>query len=98
MFPSLCLYFVKLQHSFDPILHKPSLARDILHRRDEHDERFRGLLYSIGQLIPNSVAQLTSMSNSHVSALPLVSRLSHDQQYKPVSDSYNLGSISKGSA
>jgi hypothetical protein len=36
------------QHVLTPLVHQPSFARDLLHRRDVHDEPFRGLLLSIG--------------------------------------------------
>jgi hypothetical protein len=29
-------------------VHKPSFAMDVLNRRDQRDEAFRGLLFSIG--------------------------------------------------
>lgn len=38
------------QHVLTPLVHQPSFARDLLHRRDIHDEAFRGLLLSIGTL------------------------------------------------
>jgi hypothetical protein len=37
------------QHVLTPLVHQPSFARDLLHRRDLHDEAFRGLLLSIGK-------------------------------------------------
>ena len=37
------------QHVLTPLVHQPSFARDLLHRRDVHDEPFRGLLLSIGE-------------------------------------------------
>jgi hypothetical protein len=39
------------QHVLTPLVHQPSFARDLLHRRDVHDEAFRGLLLSIGQSV-----------------------------------------------
>lgn len=38
------------QHVLTPLVHQPSFARDLLHRRDVNDEAFRGLLMSIGEL------------------------------------------------
>jgi hypothetical protein len=40
------------QHVLTPLVHQPSFARDLLHRRDVHDEPFRGLLLSIGESYP----------------------------------------------
>jgi hypothetical protein len=40
---------IKHQHALVPLVHKPSFADDMLHRRDETDEQFRGLLSSIGE-------------------------------------------------
>lgn len=37
------------QHVLTPLVHQPSFARDLLHRRDINDEPFRGLLLSIGE-------------------------------------------------
>lgn len=37
------------QHVLVPIVHKPSFASDLLHRRDQRDETFRGLVASIGE-------------------------------------------------
>lgn len=37
------------QHVLVPIVHKSSFASDLLHRRDQRDETFRGLLASIGE-------------------------------------------------
>lgn len=46
-------YFLSLhmlhQHVLTPLVHQPSFARDLLHRRDVQDEPFRGLLLSIGE-------------------------------------------------
>lgn len=39
---------VQYQHALVPLCHQPSLARDILHRRDQKDEAFRCFLLSIG--------------------------------------------------
>jgi hypothetical protein len=39
------------QHVLTPLVHQPSFARDLLHRRDVHDEAFRGLLLSIGESV-----------------------------------------------
>lgn len=45
-------FFISLhtryQHALVPFLHRPSFAWDILQRRDQRDEAFRGLLFSIG--------------------------------------------------
>jgi hypothetical protein len=35
------------QHVLTPLVHQPTFARDLLHRRDINDEAFRGLLLSI---------------------------------------------------
>jgi hypothetical protein len=40
---------IKHQHALVPLVHKPSFADDMLHRRDETDVQFRGLLSSIGE-------------------------------------------------
>ena len=40
---------IKRQHVLVPLIHKPSFASDVLHRRDQLDEAFRGLLLSIGE-------------------------------------------------
>lgn len=45
---------IKHQHALVPLVHKPSFADDMLHRRDETDEQFRGLLSSIGESAPCS--------------------------------------------
>jgi len=39
---------MKHQHMLVPLVHWPSFAQDVLHRRDEVDESFRGLLLSMG--------------------------------------------------
>lgn len=41
--------YMRHQHVLVPIVHKPSFASDVLHRRDQRDETFRGLLASIGE-------------------------------------------------
>ncbi|WOO76537.1 uncharacterized protein LOC62_01G000164 [Vanrija pseudolonga] len=38
---------VKHQHVHVPLVHRPSFAQDVLHRRDEGDEAFRGLILSM---------------------------------------------------
>ncbi len=38
---------MKHQHMLVPLVHRPSFAQDVLHRRDEGDEAFRGLLLSM---------------------------------------------------
>ncbi|BEI97789.1 hypothetical protein CcaverHIS631_0300880 [Cutaneotrichosporon cavernicola] len=38
---------MKHQHMLVPLVHRPSFAQDVLHRRDEEDEAFRGLLLSM---------------------------------------------------
>lgn len=43
------------QHVLTPLVHQPTFARDLLHRRDIHDEAFRGLLMSIGGFTPVSI-------------------------------------------
>lgn len=40
--------FIRLQHPLVPICHQPSFAKDMLHRRDQRDESFRGFVLSIG--------------------------------------------------
>lgn len=40
---------MKHQHMLVPLVHRPSFAQDVLHRRDENDEAFRGLLLSMGE-------------------------------------------------
>lgn len=49
-------FFVSLhmrhQHGLMPLVHKPTFAQDVLQRRDVADETFRGLLCSIGELLP----------------------------------------------
>ena len=40
---------VRYQHALVPLCHQPSLARDILHRRDQKDEAFRCFLLSVGE-------------------------------------------------
>ncbi|KIR59192.1 hypothetical protein I314_04705 [Cryptococcus bacillisporus CA1873] len=42
--------YLKHQHPLLPLVHRPSFAQDVLHRRDRVDEAFRGLLLSIGKL------------------------------------------------
>jgi len=42
--------FMRHQHALVPLVHKPSFAMDVLNRRDQRDEAFRGLLFSIGSL------------------------------------------------
>jgi len=39
---------VQYQHALVPLCHQPSLAKDILRRRDQKDEAFRCFLLSIG--------------------------------------------------
>lgn len=39
--------YMKHQHMLVPLVHRPSFAQDVLHRRDEVDEAFRGLLLSM---------------------------------------------------
>jgi hypothetical protein len=36
------------QHALVPLVHQPSFALDVLHRRDQRDESFRCLLISLG--------------------------------------------------
>nr|XP_018263979.1 uncharacterized protein I303_03857 [Kwoniella dejecticola CBS 10117]OBR86137.1 hypothetical protein I303_03857 [Kwoniella dejecticola CBS 10117] len=47
-------FFISLhmihQHSLVPIVHRPTFANDLLHRRDQRDETFRGFLASIGHI------------------------------------------------
>lgn len=38
---------VKHQHVLVPLVHRPSFAQDVVHRRDEGDEAFRGLILSM---------------------------------------------------
>ncbi|KAL1413725.1 hypothetical protein Q8F55_001507 [Vanrija albida] len=38
---------MKHQHVLVPLVHRPSFAQDVLHRRDEGDEAFRGLILSM---------------------------------------------------
>lgn len=44
-------FFIKMyltcQHCLVPLIHKPTFSQDVLKRRDNDDEAFRGLLYSI---------------------------------------------------
>lgn len=40
---------VRHQHALVPFMHRPSFAWDILFRRDQRDEAFRGLLFSISE-------------------------------------------------
>lgn len=40
--------YMRHQHALVPLVHKPTFAMDVLHRRDQRDEAFRGLLFSIG--------------------------------------------------
>ena len=40
--------FMRHQHALVPLVHKPTFAMDVLNRRDQRDEAFRGLLFSIG--------------------------------------------------
>ncbi|KIR51152.1 hypothetical protein I315_06334 [Cryptococcus gattii Ru294] len=42
--------YLKHQHPLLPLVHRPTFAQDVLHRRDRVDEAFRGLLLSIGRL------------------------------------------------
>ncbi|KAL7418286.1 hypothetical protein Q5752_006742 [Cryptotrichosporon argae] len=42
--------FIKHQHALVPLVHRPTFAGDMLHRRDERDNAFRGLLASIGTI------------------------------------------------
>lgn len=42
--------YLKYQHPLLPLVHRPTFAQDVLHRRDRNDEAFRGLLLSIGRL------------------------------------------------
>lgn len=42
--------YLKYQHPLLPLVHRPTFAQDVLHRRDGIDEAFRGLLLSIGRL------------------------------------------------
>jgi hypothetical protein len=37
------------QHALVPLVHQPSFAQDVLHRRDQRDESFRCLLISVGK-------------------------------------------------
>ncbi|AFR94585.2 hypothetical protein C343_02669 [Cryptococcus neoformans C23] len=39
--------YLKYQHPLLPLVHRPTFAQDVLHRRDRNDEAFRGLLLSI---------------------------------------------------
>ncbi|KAK1921136.1 hypothetical protein DB88DRAFT_499777 [Papiliotrema laurentii] len=39
--------YMRHQHALVPLVHKPTFAMDVLHRRDQRDEAFRGLLFSI---------------------------------------------------
>ncbi|AAW45173.2 expressed protein [Cryptococcus deneoformans JEC21] len=39
--------YLKYQHPLLPLVHRPTFAQDVLHRRDRIDEAFRGLLLSI---------------------------------------------------
>ncbi|WWD01551.1 hypothetical protein V866_008496 [Kwoniella sp. B9012] len=52
-------FFISLhmrrQHALVPIVHRPSFAQDLLHRRDQKDENFRGLLASIVAYVPMSL-------------------------------------------
>nr|XP_019042855.1 hypothetical protein I302_08564 [Kwoniella bestiolae CBS 10118]OCF21785.1 hypothetical protein I302_08564 [Kwoniella bestiolae CBS 10118] len=47
-------FFISLhmrhQHALVPIVHRPSFAQDLLYRRDQKDENFRGFLASIGDI------------------------------------------------
>lgn len=41
--------FMRHQHALVPLIHKPTFAMDVLNRKDQRDEAFRGLLFSIGE-------------------------------------------------
>lgn len=41
--------FVQYQHALVPLCHRPSFATDILVRRDQKDEPFRGFVMSMGE-------------------------------------------------
>jgi hypothetical protein len=41
--------FMRHQHALVPLVHKPTFAMDVLNRKDQRDEAFRGLLFSIGK-------------------------------------------------
>jgi len=41
--------YLRHQHVLVPLVHKPTFAQDVLHRRDRHDEAFRGVLFSMGE-------------------------------------------------
>jgi hypothetical protein len=51
------------QHALVPLVHQPSFAQDVLHRRDQRDESFRCLLISLGELI---LYGLRPSSRSHL--------------------------------
>lgn len=54
-------FFISLhmrhQHSLVPLVHKPTFAQDVLQRRDQRDEVFRGLLCSLGERSTTALMQ-----------------------------------------
>jgi hypothetical protein len=61
--------FMRHQHALVPLIHKPTFAMDVLNRKDQRDEAFRGLLFSIGELGHVWVSRFTKASDIHVSAV-----------------------------
>ncbi|ORY30802.1 hypothetical protein BCR39DRAFT_528419 [Naematelia encephala] len=70
----VCRYvslFMKHQHSLVPLIHRPTFAQDVLHRRDKTDEVFRGLLFS---LITYTICQIpATLQNPDMTRKELVS-------------------------
>lgn len=71
---------VRYQHALVPLCHQPSLARDILHRRDQKDEAFRCFLLSVGGSSNRASIGQADSSLIHVntmgSAIPNIQYLS----------------------
>jgi hypothetical protein len=60
-----CFFFslyMRHQHALVPLVHKPTFAMDVLNRRDQRDEAFRGLLFSIVTYTLVYTAQIMSWS------------------------------------
>ncbi|RSH92930.1 hypothetical protein EHS25_008376 [Saitozyma podzolica] len=58
--------FMRQQHALVPLVHRPTLASDLLHRRDQYDETFRGLLGSIVAYTADAAQDLPMPNQHHV--------------------------------
>lgn len=58
--------FMRHQHALVPLIHKPTFAMDVLNRKDQRDESFRGLLFSIGEPRAQSHHRGTTAESSHI--------------------------------